>query len=387
MGTWYIPIRTKSKTMINILYLFVTTLPIGGAEEHLLTVLMNISLTRYNPIVCCIREKGEIGKEIENMGFNIISLKRKSKMWDVGIVKDIIDIIKVKNIHLIHTHLYHANMYGRIAALISKVPVIATEHNVYPKYKLKRRIVNWILAKKTNRIIAVSQMVKKEIVLRDWIDPSKVAVIYNGIDISRFPSPLTKVEARQKLGIPANCFLVGNVGRLIEQKGQMYLINAMSIVKDHIPGVKLLLVGSGPLESHLKSAVSAKGLRETVIFLESRRDIPDILKAIDIFVSPSIWEGLPIVLLEAMASYLPVIATSVGGVVEIVKDGINGLIVPPRNETTLATTIIELLNDGAKRKIFGEKGREIVVEKFTAFHMVKHIESLYESILPSNLNG
>ncbi|MDI6890026.1 MAG: glycosyltransferase [Thermodesulfovibrionales bacterium] len=365
--------------MVNILYLFVT-LPIGGAEEHLLTVLKNIDQTTYHPIVCCIREKGEIGEEIEKMGFEVIAMMRKSKMWDIKIVTDILRIIRDRKIHLVHTHLYHANMYGRIASLIARKPVIATEHNIYPYYKMKRRVINWLLAKKTDRIIAVSEMVKKEVMARDWIKPSKVEVIYSGIDMTRFSSSLTRAEARQRLGIPMDCFLIGNVSRLIEQKGQIFLINAMSIVNDAIPGVKLVVVGAGPLEPYLKNEVSTRGLNQYVKFIGSRRDIPDVLKAMDVFVLPSLWEGLGIVLLEAMALSLPVIATPVGGVVEIVHHGINGLIVPPRNEIALAESIIELYKDDKKRKIFGERGLEMVREKFTSSNMVRHLESVYQSV-------
>lgn len=366
--------------MINILYLFVT-LPIGGAEEHLLTVLKNLDLTQYNPIVCCIREKGVIGEEIENRGIAIISLNRKSKSWDFRIVMDILKIIQTKNIQLIHTHLYHANMYGRIAALISKIPAVVTEHNVYPKYKLRRRILNWFLAKKSKKIIAVSEMVKKDITVRDWIKPSKIEVIYNGIDIDRFPSAITKEEARQKLGVPTDCFLIGTIGRLTDQKGQIYLINTIGIIKGIIPEIKLLLAGSGPLESDLKSIVSTKGLNEYVKFLGARRDIPDILKAMDVFVFPSLWEGLPMVLLEAMASSLPVVATSVGGITEILRNGINGIIVPPRNEGALVQAIIGLSKDKAKLKLLGEIGKKTVEDKFTASLMVKNLASIYESSL------
>jgi glycosyltransferase involved in cell wall biosynthesis len=365
--------------MINILYLFVT-LPIGGAEKHLLTILKNINQTTYHPIVCCIRGKGEVGEEIEKMGFEVIALGRESKMWDIRIVTDILKIIRDREIHLVHTHLYHANMYGRIASLITKKPVIATEHNIYPHYKMKRRMINWLLAKKTDRIIAVSERVKKEIIARDWIEPSKVEVIYNGIDVTSFLSSMTKAEARQRLEIPTDCFLIGNVGRLIEQKGQIFLINAMSIVKDAIPCVKLLLVGAGPSEPYLKNEVSTKGLGQYVKFLGSRRDIPDILRAIDVFVLPSLWEGLGVVLLEAMASSLPVIATPVGGVVEIVHNGINGIIVPSRNEVALADSILELYRDDKKRRIFGERGLEMVREKFTSSNMVRHLESVYQSV-------
>ncbi len=366
--------------MINILYLFVT-LPIGGAEEHLLTVLKNTDLRRYNPAICCIREKGAIGEEIEEAGFHLITLKRRSKKWDFRIVEDIVKIIRERNIHLIHTHLYHANMYGRIAALITKSPVVSTEHNAHTKCKPSRRIINRLLAKKTNRMIAVSHVVKDHIVSRDKIEPSKIEVVYNGIDITQFPSSLTKADAREKIGISTNCFLIGTVGRISEEKGHIYLINAVSRVRDIVPDLRLIIVGSGPLELHLRKAVADQELGRTVIFTGFRRDVPDILKAMDVFAFPSLREGFPVALLEAMASRLPVVVPPVGGVTEIIQDGINGLLVQPRDEIGLAKSIIDLYQNQILREELGDKARETVVEKFSALTMVKNLDSVYRSVL------
>lgn len=366
--------------MINILYIFVT-LPVGGAENHLLTVLKEINRSKYNPVICCIREKGEIGEEIERMGVDIITLSRKSKSWNIRIIMDILKIIHQKNIQLIHAHLYHSNMYGRIAAAISKIPVIITEHNVYQKYKIKRRVINWLLAKKTDKIIAVSEAVKRYVVSRDWVDASKIEVIYNGIDVKKFQSFLSKEEARHRIGIPVKCFLIGTIARLTEQKGHIYLIKAIDIIKGSIPNAKLVLVGSGPLESYLKAEVSEKELNDYVIFLGSRRDIPDILKAMDIFVLPSLWEGLGIALLEAMASSIPVIATNVGGVPEIINNDINGLLVPPGDPFSLSQAIFDLYKNEFKRQRLSKNGLETIENKFTSHCMVKKIENLYESVL------
>lgn len=371
--------------MINILYLFVT-LPIGGAEEHLLTVLKNLDLTQYNPTVCCIREKGVIGEEIENRGIAIISLNRKSKSWDFRIIMDILRIIQTKNIHLIHTHLYHANMYGRIAALISKIPAVVTEHNVYPMYKFKRRIINWLLAKKTNKIIAVSNMVKDYIVSRDWIAPSGVEVVYNGIDIAAFDSSIGKKEARERLGLDKDTPLIGIVARLSRQKGHVYLFRAMAMIREEVPDARLIVVGSGPLEQSLKEEVSMLGIDSAVSFLGARRDVPVILKAMDLFVLPSMWEGFPVALLEAMASGLPVVAASVGGVGEVVKDGETGFLVQPKDEESLGRRIISLLEDEEKSLEFGANGKRLVEGKFSSVSMVKHLEYIYNSVI-QNKNG
>ncbi|MBI5740615.1 MAG: glycosyltransferase [Nitrospirae bacterium] len=368
--------------MINILYLFVT-LPVGGAEEHLLTILRNLNPEEYRPTVLCIRDKGEIGREIEGMGIDVISLNRDSKAADVRIIKDILKVMRKQNISLVHTHLYHANMYGRTAAFLAEVPVVSTEHNAYPKYKFKRRIVNWLLAKRTGKIVAVSDAVKNHIVARDWITPTKVEVIHNAVDISRFDS-VTRETSRQKLCIAPESLVIGTVGRLIEQKGHIYLIEALHAVREAVPQIKLVLAGSGTLETSLKNEVSAKGLDEHVMFLGQRRDIPDILKAMDIFVLPSLWEGLPMVLLEAMASGLPIVATSVSGVTEIVRDEINGIIVPARNKTALAGAIIGLSADSVKRKAFGRSGRKMVEDRFSSVRMAARLDSVYKSLIQNS---
>jgi glycosyltransferase involved in cell wall biosynthesis len=372
--------------MINILYLFVT-LPIGGAEEHLLTVLKNTDLGRYNPTVCCIRDKGAIGEEIENSGFHLITLQRNSKKWDFRIVTDILSIIREREIQLIHTHLYHANMYGRMAALIAKIPVVSTEHNAHSQCKAARMVINRLLARKTNRMIAVSRVVKDHIITRDRIEPSKVEVIYNGIDIRHFPSSLTKTAAREKIGVPADCFLVGTVGRISGEKGHIYLIDALRSAKDIVPDLRLIIVGSGPLELHLKKAVSDQGLERNVLFAGFRRDVPDILKAMDVFAFPSLREGFPVALLEAMASRLPVVATPVGGIAEIITDGINGLFVEPRNENGLAKAIITLYQNPVLREDLGLKARETVAGKFNALTMVENLDSVYRVVLAESKKG
>lgn len=372
--------------MINILYLFVT-LPIGGAEEHLLTVLKNTDLGRYNPTVCCIRDKGSIGEEIENSGFHLITLQRNSKKWDFRIVRDILRIIREKEIQLIHTHLYHANMYGRIAAFIAQIPVVSSEHNAHSPHKPARRVINRLLARKTNRMIAVSQMVKDHIISRDGIAPAKVEVIYNGIDISRFTSSLTKIAAREKIGVPENCFLIGTVGRLSEEKGHIYLINAVRRAKDIIPDLRFIIVGSGPQELPLKKVVSDYNLGQTVLFAGFRRDVPDIMKAMDVFAFPSLREGFPVALLEAMASCLPVVVTPVGGITEIITDGANGLLVQPCDEESLAQSIITLYQKPDLRENLALKARETVVENFNAVTMTRNLDAVYRSVLAESKKG
>ena len=366
--------------MINLLYVF-SNLSIGGAEQHLLTILRNIDPSLYKPIVCCIREKGRIGEEIEELGFSLVCLERKSKSIDLRILLDLLHLIDTRNIHIVHTHLYQACMYGRIAALIRGLPSVVTEHTAHKKYKLNRRIISRLLARKTHKVIAVSQTVKEYVIERDGIESSRIEVMHNGIDVPRYSSRLTKAEAREILRIPADGFLVGTVGRVEEQKGQMYLINAVRIVKESIPSLRALVVGSGSCEDSLKKTVSNLGLDRHVFFMGPRRDVPEILRALDVFALPSLREGLPLALLEAMASSLPVIVTPVGGIPEIVTNELNGLIVPPRDERSLAESIIALFHDNELRKKLGQTAMTTIQEKFSAQNMVSHLEHVYGSLL------
>jgi glycosyltransferase involved in cell wall biosynthesis len=246
---------------------------------------------------------------------------------------------------------------------------------------LKRQIINRILARKTSKIVAVSHIVKSLLMERDHIDPSKINVIYNGIDTDRFQSYLTKEEARDKLGLPAESLVIGTVGRLEKPKGQLHLIRAFGKVSEQNPDTKLVIVGTGSLESSLKSDVSRQRIDDSVIFLGLRRDIPDILRAFDIFVMPSLSEGFPMALLEAMSLALPVIVTPVGGIPELVTDERNGIFVPPADESALAKKILDLSANRPRLTRLGNSAKETIFEKFSASAMVQATEALYKSVL------
>ncbi|MEE9543044.1 MAG: glycosyltransferase [Thermodesulfobacteriota bacterium] len=367
----------------KVLYIF-ATLPIGGAEEHLRTVVANLEPCGFTPMVCCIGEKGIIGEEIEALGVEVTALGRmKGKGFDPRIIKELMALMKDKKIEIVHTHLYHANMYGRAAALACKIPVVATEHNVYKSYKRKRSIINRLLAKKTDRIIAVSGAVSDYICSRDSIDPAKVEVIYNGIEVDRFrvPTDEEKNKARVELGFDSSQTILGTVSRLSKQKGHTYLLKAMVSLSKSYPDLKLLIVGSGPLDSVLKAEAKELGLLGSVEFLGARRDIPVILEVLDLFVMPSLWEGFPVSLLEAFATGLSVVASNVGGVADAVEDRVSGMLVEPTDVDGLTDSISAVLNDKELRRKLGTNAREVVEERFSVSGMVGSLAKLYDDVL------
>ena len=212
---------------LRILHL-ITTMPVGGAENLILTSIQQLDPNRFSSVLCCIQTKDILGEEAEQMGVHVIELGRlKTKGYDRKIVGDILSLVRREKIDIIHCHLYHAAMYGRLAARIARIPAIVTVHNVYARPNWHRRMINRWLGAKTAKIIAVSEAVGKDIIHFDHAAPERVVVIPNGIDIKAAQSALTRDESRQNLRISREKKVIGCIGRLEEQKGHFFLLEAL----------------------------------------------------------------------------------------------------------------------------------------------------------------
>ncbi len=367
---------------LNILHV-IPKLTVGGVENQLLMVLKNYDRKIFSPIVCCLSDSGDLGSEIESCGVELICLNKLKHTFDWTIIKDIYKLIKQKSVKIIRTHQYHANLYGRIAALFAKVPcIVASVHNVYTiDTKIHRRIFNHFLAHYTDRIVAVSKAVMHDILQYDRISHKKICVIYNGIEMKSFLNIHGNI--RKEFGIPENISLIGTVGRLTAQKGHKYLLEAINKLKFKFPEIKLLIAGDGPLKNDLIKYAQSLNIHDKVIFLGLRRDIPIFLSSIDIFVLPSLWEGLSNALIEAMASGKPVIATDIPPVREIIHSEDLGILVPPENSDAIADAIELLLYNKNRAEAFGKTANEKVFLSFTIENTVKQYTSLFESILKS----
>jgi glycosyltransferase involved in cell wall biosynthesis len=366
---------------VNILHV-ISKLPVGGVENQLSMILRKYDKKKFCPFVCSLSDKGEIGKEIEDYGIEVIPLHKLKHRFDWTIVKDIYNLIKERDIEIVRTHQYHANLYGRLAALLAKVPcIVASVHNVYTiDRKLHRRIINRFLARFTDKVVAVSEIVKKDILKYDDLREDKVTVIYNGIDTDRLLNKDGNV-IRSEFNIPSDVPVTGTIGRLTFQKGQKYLIEAISIIKEKFPKIMLLIVGDGPMKDELQNYAKALGLNEHVIFTGSRRDVPTLLAAMDIFVLPSLWEGLPNALLEAMAYGKSIIATDIPPVREAINSKKEGILVPARNSSAIASSIEFLLVNKTFAVIFGNNAQERAYSDFNITTTVDKYTNLYEDIL------
>jgi glycosyltransferase involved in cell wall biosynthesis len=214
------------------------------------------------------------------------------------------------------------------------------------------------------------------------IKPSKTVFIYNGVDEDNFSTFKNGSSAKAQLGVDSGVSLVGTVSSLAPHKGHKYLIQAAPMILDILPSTKFLIVGDGILREKLEEQVKNLNLISNVIFTGTRKNIPDLLPAMDIFVLPSCSrEGLGISIIEAMAAEKPVVATDIGGIPEVVKNGETGLLVLPRNSEALAQAIIELLQNPKKANTMGKKGRIRFQEKFTNKRMLSEVENLYVALI------
>lgn len=337
----------------------------------LLDLARGLDSERFEVKVATVVAGGPLEEEFQAAGVPVRIFKKKSKLG-FGVIWQIRKYLWAEAPDIVHTHLFGGDTWGRAAAILARVPVIiSTEHNTNLDEGWVKRKVKKFLSFFTKKIIAVSEAVKNYSVTHDKISAKKIAVIRNGIDLRKFSSLPEK-----DFGDPP---VIGVVGRLEEQKGHKYLFEALNLIKT-IPWI-LWVVGDGSRKNNLERLAKDLNLRERIIFLGARRNVPEILSKIDIVVMPSLWEGLGIAALEAAAAGKPIVASRVGGIPEIISDGETGILVEPGNVKSLADGLEHVLLGKIDAKDMGARAKEMVREKFSVEKMVEEYEMLYEELV------
>jgi glycosyltransferase involved in cell wall biosynthesis len=367
---------------VNLFCIFLR-LDLGGAQEYFLRMVAHIDSSRFQITVCCLAERGRLVPDVESLGIRVLCLDMPGFRDDLPLLIKLARLIRHHNAHVVYTHLYsRASVYGRVAATLVRTPIIVVGEYGYGRLRsLKKRMLDRGLARFTDRFIAVSKAVKEHICREQGIMPDKVSVIYPGIDPEHFLNVKHREAVRQELGIPFDVPVVGTVARLAPEKGLADLIGATARIRQVVPGTRLMLVGDGPSRPELEQRVGGMGLCDVIHFTGIRRDIPDVLQAMDVFALPSLREGLPKAILEAMAAGLPVVATAVGGIPEVVEYDVTGFLVPPRDIDALTLNICRLLENSALRVAMGQRGRARVQQHFTARRAADQTQELYLSLL------
>ncbi len=373
-------IMSDTKAVIRVVHL-VEDLTIGGLERVLATIVLNLDKRKYNVSVWCLREGGFFAQMLIEKGIEVKIVHIASSRNPTNIYR-LYRLLRIGRFDIIHTHAYSAGTIGRVCAFLAAIPVIISHnHSVYGYYKRYHHFVEWLLSHFTDRIICVSDKVKKFSIETQRINSLKFLTIYNGIDEVSPTQEKPPSFLRKELGIPLDHSVICTITHLEEHKGVLFLIKAASLLLASRENISFLLVGKGSLMEELRALCTKFNIEQSVIFTGERIDIPEILSLTDIFVLPSIREGLGISILEAMSHGKPIIATKVGGIPEIVSDGVNGVLVPPRNPEALSSAIDELLTDREKRRQMGSQGRRICDQHFNTKAMINKIEMLYEQLL------
>jgi glycosyltransferase involved in cell wall biosynthesis len=297
---------------------------------------------------------------------------------------------------LIHQHpvdIFHTQNTGceesPVAAKLAGVRTVLGTFHVDSTYDLHRersgpthRMLEMVSNRCLDTAIAVSHATKRDWVRRSHIPASRVVTIHNGIDPEKFRRRQSREAARRVLGLPENGLIVGGLGRLDEAKGFTYLIDATARLRPEFPNLTVAVAGAGPLRESLEHQATQLGLSNVVRFLGFQSDVQAVLDALDVFAMPSLCEALPFALLEAMATELPAVGASVGGIPEVIVPGETGFVVPPRNPDRLAESLRTLLKDAELRTRMGLAGRARVIRDFQERDMVQRTIDLYRKVRP-----
>ena len=365
-----------------------------GADNMLIELSKELRHTGYTPIIGVFKNihnpHVEVAEKAKQYNFPFTLFPCNGRL-DFKTILSIRRFLKKQNIGIIHTHGYKSNLYALAASMGKSLPRVATCHNWLgddPKMKFYARLDKFFL-NQFDRVIAVSDSVKQEI-LNQNISANKVLTICNGIDTNRFNAPKKVESAGREFGIDKGCKVIGTVGRLSEEKGHIHLLNAAKKVVQEYPKVVFLIVGDGPLRNDLEEKASAlsqtqnlekNGHESLFIFTGVRSDMPAIYSLMDIFVLPSLTEGLPMVLLESMASQKPIVATNVGAIPKVIEHGHSGLLVQPGDAKELAKAIMDLLANPQKAHRLAEQARDKVKQQFSSERMAEKYVEVYRDVL------
>jgi len=352
----------------------------GGAEQ-VLKLLVKYADPRLEHCVYAF-SSGPMAEELEALGASVTIVRRRLRKFDPSLVWRLSRALRADGIALVHTHIFGACLHGLLAArLAGRLPVVVTEHNVAAKYNTYQLCASRYLYRWARKIVGVSEEVGHSIDEKIRVSPARVQVVPNGIDVDHFANLPTRQCARTCLAIPSDARVVGSVGRLTQQKAYADLVDAVGILLRQGMDIHLVLVGEGEERSSLERRAAKLGMAERVHLVGVYPDVREMLPAFDVFVLSSLWEGLPIALLEAMAANLPCAATAAGGIVSVIEDEVNGLLVPLRDKQGLAMAIRRILDNPQLARDLAECAVTTVRENFSAQRMTAAYEATYWEVL------
>ena len=369
----------RKPTICQLLF----SLDVGGAEV-LAAALARRLAHAYTFSFVCLGELGTLGEQLRGEGFAVHSLEKRPGV-DCRCVLRLARLLRREQIDLLHAHQYPGFFYGIAARLLCRrPPLLFTEHGRHhPDHpRRKRMILNRMLLERRDVVVAVGAAVRQALVDNEGFPAKRVRIIYNGVPLRVVPEPgLVRLEVRRELGLASTDLVLLFVARLDSVKDHATAIRAFRQVLQRRDDVRLVIVGDGPERPAIEALVRDHGLAGRVHLLGLRRDVPRLLAAGDGLLLTSVSEGIPLSVIEAMGAGLPVVATSVGGLPEVVSDGVTGLLAPAGDDVRLADRILTLCADPARARHMGEQGRARALQHFSDEGMHAAYDSLYREML------
>ena len=377
----------------NLLYVF-DNMEFGGGERVFAQIINRLSDKKYKIIVACL-PTGTFIEKIKGSEAQIKSFDMKNR-FNLRVILQLSSLIRKERVDIVHSQGARADFFARIAAklagapnVVSTVPMPVEGFDVNPIKKLIYMAFNRFSECFVDRFIVVSDALEKMMIEKNGIETKRVVKIYNGIETDEYCMSDEEIayrrsSFREKSDLGENVPVIGVIGRLVWQKGFKYFIETIPDVLKEFKEARFLLVGEGELEDELKVKSKKLKLEDKIIFTGFMSDIKNVLASIDILVIPSLREGLPVVLLEAMAMMKSIVATNIEGIMEILENGVSGLLVPPRDTEALAEAVIDLLKHQDKANQMGIAARRVVEERFGVETMVQKVKKVYEELAQLN---
>lgn len=352
----------------------------GGQENRTLQESLGLRKLGAEVLIAC-QPGSRLALRARESGLEVRTVKMRRGL-DLIAVWQIMRVIRNERIAVVNTHSGRDSMLAGIAARLSRARpvVVRTRHLALP---ITSKFTYSVLP---HKVVTVSEYVRRYLIGLG-IAPARVAAVPTGVDLSRFDPDAEAGTLRHELGLDAKTPLVGTAAILRLKKGHQVLLEAIPKVLEAVPDAVFVLAGDGPQHQNILKSIQEKSLGAHVLLLGLRRDIPNVLKSIDLFVLPTLEEALGTAFVEAMAMKKPVIGTRVGGVPEVIDDGGNGLLVDPRDPAGLADAIVRLLRSPDLAAAMGERGREIATTEFSVERMCRRMQALYEALLHTRTAG
>ncbi len=364
----------------------ISCLATGGAESLLYYLHKYLKSKGYdNFAICTLTGKGEFYKKAKEGELPVISLDISSS-YDPRALPRLIQVVKRGNFDIVHSHLYSACFYSFLTSLLlPNIKFIHTTHGVGIEEREPRKLIRMLryraFTSRIDRVVAVSDHTKNEYIRLSGISANKVIVIPNAIQPYEYGSVIDVGRKRTELGLEDHVPVLLAVGRICEQKGYDTLLKVAELLKDRNQQYKLVIAGDGPQWGKMLKLRDDLNLQNEVYFLGRRNDVPELLQVADLFVQSSNWEGMPISILEAMMYGKPIVATAVDGTCELIRNGIEGVLVPTKDPFALATALVNLMADDSMRLRLGKGARHRAYKEFTMDVMVRRLMKLYEELL------